>query len=158
LGFIFKFPGDRAYVKKGNKTFLTLADLQVFSYNKITGEKQKTKIAQLEIGTDRILKIRLLQNNENLEKLPGIDPEILGYLLAMVGFRRSEWKENNSYQCTNFPKISPFSDILTWHSLGIEIELTRSHKIAVTNYYPANHALTHEVIKKGKNDPIVQYV
>ena len=157
MGFIFKFPGDRGYVKKGNKTFLTLADLQLFSYNKITAERQKAVIARLEIGTDRILKIRLFQNNESLEKFPGIDPEILGYLLAMVGFRRLTWKENNSYQCTNFPKISPFSDILTWHGLGIEIELTRSHKIAVTNYCPANHALKCEVIKKGKDDPIVKY-
>lgn len=154
LGIVFEVPAKRYF--KNDQAILARLGLSVLCRR--TGELKRIDFGKLLIRScDRVLRIRL---DATLDTLSGYTtPEKMGYLLSVVGFRRSVWETGSIYTCTNIPLFSPLSDIPVWNSLGFTIAPTSGAKIKIDSISPPNRGLIEipRLEKQGKADPIVVY-
>ena len=147
----FDTPNNR-YFKKG---IMTIARIYIRSFDRHTGEIKRNAIGRLIINSDRVLRFNIGVTPDQLFQC--IDPEIAGYLLSLLGFRRSKWSIDHIFISTNIPFVSPLKDIQIWNNLGFKV-MPISSTIKVIEYRD-NKALSEiPIIEKiGKEDPIVRY-
>ena len=147
----FPTPSDRHF----SKGRMEISKIFIRSLDRATGEIKRSRIGSLFINSDRALRITLSLGLEEISRI--LDPEIAGYFLSLLGFRRSRWDISHNFLCTNIPENSPLKGIDVWNNLGYKI-LPVASALKILEYRD-NRALTEIPIieKLGKNDPIVRY-